>query len=31
MKIIKKIEIKHFRSVFEQEVEELNHLNIFGF
>ena len=30
MKIIKKIEIKHFRSVFEQDVEELNHLNIFG-
>lgn len=30
MKIIKKIEIKHFRSVFEQSVEELNHLNIFG-
>lgn len=30
MKIIKKIEIKHFRSVFDQGVEELNHLNIFG-
>ncbi len=30
MKIIKKIEVKHFRSVFEQTVEELSHLNVFG-
>ncbi|MBI4086681.1 AAA family ATPase [Candidatus Kaiserbacteria bacterium] len=30
MKIIKNIEIKHFRSVFEQGIKELNHFNIFG-
>lgn len=30
MKIIKKIQIKHFRSIFEEDFEELNHLNIFG-
>ncbi len=30
MKIIKKIEIKHFRSIFDQSIEELNHIVIFG-
>lgn len=30
MKLIQKIEIRHFRSIFEQNVDELNHLNIFG-
>ncbi len=30
MRIIKKIEIKHFRSIFEQDIEELNHFSIFG-
>ncbi len=30
MKIIKKIEIKHFRSIFDQPIEELNHIVIFG-
>jgi AAA15 family ATPase/GTPase len=27
---MKKIEIKHFRSIFEEEIEDVNHLNIFG-
>ena len=30
MKLIQKIEIKHFRSIFDQNIEESNHVNIFG-
>jgi AAA15 family ATPase/GTPase len=30
MKIIKKIEIKHFRSIFDQEIIDLGDFNVFG-
>jgi len=30
MKVIQKIQIRHFRSIFEEDFEDLNHMNIFG-